>query len=212
MQRVRGLTGPNPFHSQALQGMFYWYPCFTDVRRHMTCLHHGGRAGLPGSGEYGEIDLRGQAWKWRECGKDRRQAALGAAFLSSPFLLYRRIKTWSMETCALKTSSWPARASTASAAHSSSSATPASPSLCCPDKVCPRLHPSSLPPPRGQRGKGSWGWGSVSFQKVHVSKCVSARTVPWGRVRGDVGCREAQSLRPLRTNRQFTGGTSGPCK
>lgn len=62
VQRVRGLTGPNPFHSQALRGMFYCYPCSTDVGHHITCLRHGGRAGLPG--EYGEIDLRGQEGVW----------------------------------------------------------------------------------------------------------------------------------------------------
>lgn len=59
--------------------------------------------------------------------------------------LCRRIKTWSMETCARKTFSWPVRALTASVARSSSSVTLASPSPCCPGKVCLPSHPPYFP-------------------------------------------------------------------
>lgn len=53
-----------------------------------------------------------------------------AALPHRPFLFYRKIKTWFMEMCALKTSFWPVRALTVTLAHSSSLVTLASQSLC----------------------------------------------------------------------------------
>lgn len=150
-----------------------------------------GCLGLVVTGEHGGIDLRGQGWKLWEGWKT---GSPGAALFSSPFLLHRKIKTWSMETCALKTSSWPARASTVSVAHSSSSVTPASPSLCCPGKVS-----LLTPPPTKRKGAGA-GFGVLSpFRKYTQAKWVSgAPAVPSG-LGEDKEWKEGWSLLSLRS-------------
>lgn len=184
--------------------MLYCCPCFTDEGHSAVCSSHTlcGRAGLSSlavAGEHGEIGLRGRGGNAGSVGRtEGRQPS--AVLWSSPFVRCRRIKTWSMGTCALRTSCLPGRASAASAAHSSSSVTLASPSLCCPGKVC-LLIPAlalplrSLPHPQAE---GGWAGALSSFPK-----CMSANGYlvlllcpgSWGRWE----CAQGWSLPPLRS-------------
>lgn len=138
----------------------------------------------------GECGLRPEGWKQEGAREGGSSTAISA---ESAFSLRRRIKTWSTEMCALKTSFWPARASTVSAAPSSSSVTLASPSLCSPGKVrspslpCPP-HPLQAGP--GQLGRG-WAGVLSPFRKHTSAKgvCCSCPALGGGgdAVRGRVG-------------------------
>lgn len=158
----------------------------------MPKLHRSsvGALGCPGlAGAGGDVGYDPRAGNRRGLGKEGSSTAISA---ESAFSLRRRIKTWSMEMCALKTSFWPARASTVSAAPSSSSVTLASPSLCSPGKV---RSPSLPSPPRplqagpGQLGRG-WAGVLSPFRKHTSAKgvCCSCPALGgrgdavWGRV------------------------------
>lgn len=137
---------------------------------------HGSSVGALGCPVWlglGECGLWPEGWKLEGLGKEGSSTAVSA---ESAFLLRRRIKTWSMETCAPKTSFWPVRASTVSAAPSSSSVTLASPSLCSPGKVrSPSVPASAPPPPRRQvQDTGGGGWAGVlsPFRKHTSAKGV----------------------------------------
>lgn len=76
------------------------------------------------------VGLLWLAWRELICGTRVVGREDKADLPHRPFLFYRKIKTWFMEMCALKTSSWPVRALTVTLAHSSSLVTLASQSLC----------------------------------------------------------------------------------
>lgn len=133
---------------------------------------HGSSVGALGCPVWlglGECGLWPEGWKQEGLGEEGSSTAISA---ESAFSLRRRIKTWSMETCAPKTSFWPVRASTVSAAPSSSSVTLASPSLCFPGKVRSPSVPASAPPAGRSRplGKGAGLGFSLLLESILLPK------------------------------------------
>lgn len=139
-----------------------------------------------------------------------RRVATLPFFAESAFSLRRRIKTWSMETCAPKTSFWPVRGLTVSAAPSSSSATLASPSLCSPDKVRSPAPPASRSRPAGE---GTGLGFCLLLESILLQKVSAAPVQPLGAEEMPCGGGLVFNLKELtvQKKKQLGQGTSGPC-